>query len=133
MDFSTRTVLLRKIKTGTNSLHFLTYELIDRMRDLRATPESSGRVFRYINRHSVNERIHAVCDRAGISYKSSHLCGRHSLATNTIEAGMDIRTTMAAGDWKSSSIFLDIYVHPRQNAGRLVADSINAFQFSGAI
>jgi integrase len=133
VDFSARTALLRKTKTGTNSLRFLTDELIDRMRDLRAASASSGRVFRYINRHSVNERIHAVCDRAGISYKSSHLCGRHSFATNAIEAGMDIRTTMAAGDWKSSSIFLEIYVHPRQNAGRMVADRFNAFQFSGAI
>jgi integrase len=40
--------------------------------------------------------------RAGISYKSPHLCGRHSFATNALANGIDIKTAMEAGDWKSS-------------------------------
>lgn len=32
---------------------------------------------------------------------------------------------MRAGGWKSSQIFLETYVHPRSNAGRLVADRMN--------
>jgi len=31
---------------------------------------------------------------------------------------------MAAGDWRSSRIFLETYVHPRINAGRLVAERL---------
>ncbi len=37
-----------------------------------------------------------------------------------------------AGDWKSSSIFLETYVHPRRNAGRVVADNFNSFFYEAA-
>ena len=133
VDFPTRTAVLLKTKTGTNSTRHLTDELIDRMRALRGNARDQDRVFRYTNRHSVNERLRAVCARADISYKSSHACGRHSFATNAIEAGMDVRTAMMAGDWKSSSVFLEIYVHPRVNAGRMVADRFNMQRFSADI
>lgn len=133
VDMSSRTVLLLKTKTGINSTRHLTDELVDRFAQLRSGAGSEGRVFRYTNRHSVNERIRAVADRAGIPYKSSHACGRHAFATNAMEAGADIRTAMAAGDWKSSSIFLETYVHPRVNAGRLVAERLNAHCYRGAV
>ncbi|TCM56138.1 phage integrase family protein [Rhizobium sp. PP-F2F-G48] len=131
VDFTTRTALLLKTKTGTNSMRHLTDELTERLAKLKATASANDRVFRFTNRHSVNERIKAVSGRAGISYKSSHVCGRHAFATNAMDAGADIRTAMAAGDWKSSSIFLEIYVHPRTNAGRLVADRFNGNQYNG--
>ncbi|KQS86919.1 site-specific integrase [Rhizobium sp. Leaf383] len=131
VDFTTRTALLLKTKTGANSLRHLTDELMDRLMKLKAANSEHDRVFRFTNRHSVNERIKAVCGRAGISYKSSHVCGRHAFATNAMDAGADIRTAMAAGDWKSSSIFLETYVHPRTNAGRLIADRFNGHQYNG--
>lgn len=130
VDMNGRTALLLKTKTSTNSVRYLTDELLDRLRLLRSGASDQDRVFRYTNRHSVNERLRAVCERAGISYKSSHACGRHSFATNAIDAGVDIRTAMLAGDWKSSSVFLDIYVHPRINAGRVVADRFNGYVFT---
>lgn len=40
---------------------------------------------------------------------------------------------MMAGDWKSSSVFLETYVHPRMNAGRMVADRFNMQRFNGDI
>jgi hypothetical protein len=44
--------------------------------------------------------------------------------------GVDIKTAMEAGDWKSSSVFLETYVHARVKASRLVADRFNFQQFS---
>jgi len=56
------------------------------------------------------------------------MCGRHAFATNAISAGVDIKTAMEAGDWKSSVIFLETYVHTK-NAGRVVADRLNSISF----
>jgi integrase len=129
VDLTARTALLLKTKTSTNSMRYLTDELAGRLRDLRGTDRAQDRVFRYTSRHSVNERIRAVCERAGIPHKPPHTCGRHTFATRAIELGMDVRTAMAAGDWRSSSVFLETYVHPRANAGRIVADrfALDAF------
>ncbi len=129
VDYAHRCVLLLKTKTGTNSPRSLTDDLSLRMQNLQSGRKLTDRVFRYSSRYAVNERIKAVCSRAGISYKSSHACGRHSFATNAIDLGVDIRTAMEAGGWRSSSVFLETYVHPRRNAGRIVADRFNGFQF----
>lgn len=133
VDLACRRALLVKTKTGRNSVRHLTDEMAARLRDLRGEAGDNDRVFRFTNRHSVNERIKAVCRRAEISYKSSHLCGRHTFATTAIELGTDIRTAMEAGDWKSASVFLGTYVHPRLNSGRIVADRFNAFQFDATL
>lgn len=125
VDLTARTALLLKTKTGTNSLRYLTDDVAERMRALNAGQERHAHVFRYTSRFSVGERIRAVCRRADLPYKSPHLCGRHTFATTAIELGVDIGTAMAAGEWRSSRIFLETYVHPRINAGRLVADRMN--------
>lgn len=122
VDLTARTALLLKTKTSTNSLRHLTDELAGMMRDLQAERHPSPRVFRYTSRHSVNERIKAICDRAGIEYKAPHTCGRRTFATRAIRLGMDVSTAMTAGGWQSSSVFLEIYVQARANAGRIVAD-----------
>lgn len=129
VDFAHRRVTLLKTKTSTNSQRSLTDDLAFRMQALQVDRDPGARVFRYSSRYSVNERIKVVCGRAGISYKSSHACGRHSFATNAIDLGVDIRTAMEAGGWRSSSVFLETYVHPRRNAGRIVADRFSAYQF----
>jgi len=100
--------------------------LVRRLRILSRAPED--RVFTYTSRYSVNERIRVVCRRAGIPYKSPHLCGRHSFATNALARGASIREAMDAGDWKSSAVFLETYVHTA-NASRRVADRFNAIEF----
>lgn len=122
VDLTGRTALLLKTKTSTNSMRYLTDEVAARLRDLQAGTERHERVFRYTSRHSVNERIRAVCQRADIPYKPPHTCGRRTFATRAIELGMDVSTAMTAGDWKSSSVFLEVYVQARVNAGRMVAD-----------
>ena len=43
-----------------------------------------------------------------------------------------MRALMEAGDWKSSSIFIETYVHV-QNASRRVADAFNAVDFSAEL
>jgi integrase len=126
VDLGSRTALLLKTKTERNSTRYLTDELLGRIQALKQTSDLTKPVFGYTSRHSVNERIQAVCERADIPYKSPHVCGRHTFATTAINAGLDIRTTMEAGGWKSSSVFLEIYVHPRNNSGRAVAERLNS-------
>ena len=127
VDLTGRTALLIKTKTGTNSTRYLTDDVAERLRGLQAGRGRQDRVFRYSSRFSVSERLKAVCRRADIPYKSPHLCGRHTFATTAIELGVDIGTAMAAGEWRSSKVFLETYVHPRANAGRLVADRFNLY------
>ena len=129
VDLIARKAVLLRTKTDTNSVRHLTDELVARLHDLKETAQPGEPVFRYASRYGVNDRIAAVCRRADLPYKSSHACGRHSFATNAIGFGMDVRTAMDAGGWKSSSVFIETYVHSK-NAGRLVADRFNAFQFS---
>ncbi len=129
IDYAKRVAVLLKTKTGVNSVRHLTDELIFRLQQLQDGRTLDDRPFRYTARYAVNDRIKAVCRRAGISYKSSHACGRHSFATNAIDMGMDIKTAMMAGDWKSVEVFLGTYVHPRRNAGRIVADRFSQYVY----
>jgi len=127
VDFRRRTATLVKTKTDVMATAHLTDELMYRLYNLKVEP---GRpVFTYTCRWSVNERIAAVCRRAGISYKSSHSVGRHSFATNALNLGVGIKTAMDAGRWKSSKIFLETYVHT-ENAGRMVADKFNTQRYA---
>lgn len=127
VDLRKRTALLVKTKTGANSLRYLPDHLVERIRDLE--PRPGERVFRYRSRFSVNERIAAVCGRAGLAYKSSHTVGRHAFATNALNAGVSVRVAMDAGGWKSSSIFLETYAHSVE-AGRVVMDRFNAIHYA---
>lgn len=123
VDLRLKTALLVKTKTDVNSLRHLPDHLVERFRDL--SPMPGERLFRYRCRFSVNERIKAVCERAGLPYKSAHTVGRHAFATNALNAGVSVRVAMDAGGWKSSVIFLETYAHTI-SAGRTVADRFNA-------
>jgi hypothetical protein len=112
----------------TNSTRFLTDQLISRLYELQKGKKPGDRVFRYRNRHAVNERIAAVCSRADIPYKPSHTCGRHAFANIALSLGLDIKTTMDAGGWKSTAVFLGTYANPC-NAGRAVAERFNVYQY----
>jgi integrase len=133
VDLAARTALLLRVKTGKNSLRSLSDELVNRLLRLSMDKTGSERVFRYTNRKAVNERIAAVCKRAGISYKPSHTCGRHTFANMALDMGIDIPTAMAAGGWESATVFLGIYVRPRWNASRIAADRFNQIQFDIAV
>lgn len=128
VNLSTRTILLRRVKSEANSVRHLSDSLTARLFELRHSSENGSRVFRYTSRYSVNERIAAVCQRADISYKSSHTCGRHAMANNALSLGADIKSTMIAGGWKNVAGFLNTYVNPR-DSGRLVADRFNSYQY----
>lgn len=132
LDLTTRSALLVKTKTDTNSVRHLTDQLVGRLYELRPGADTEDRVFRYKNRHAVNERIAAVCLRAGITYKPSHTCGRHAFANNTLAMGIDIKSIMDAGGWRSAAVFLGTYANPR-NAGRIVADRQNLYQFESEL
>jgi integrase len=122
VDLGRRLAILRKTKTETDSRRFLPDHVAERIRALAPGPDD--RVFRYTSRFSVNERIWAVCDRAGLPRLSSHRVGRHAFATNALNAGVSVRVAMDAGGWRSSVIFLETYAHTI-DAGRTVADRFN--------
>jgi integrase len=129
VDLFSRKVLLLKTKTTINSERGLSDAMVKRLRQLAERGVGpDDHVFGYRSRFSINDRIRAVCQRAGIPYKSSHACGRHSFATNAILMGTDVKATMEAGSWKSVDVFMGTYVHVR-NAARLVADRFNGIEF----
>lgn len=128
VDLMQRRAILLKTKTSKNSPRSLTDALAKRLISMAIGTGPEDRVFRYRSRHSVAERIGAVCARAGITYKSPHLCGRHSFATNAIAMGSDLKEAMDAGNWKSSVIFIETYVHV-PDADRLVANRFNSIAF----
>lgn len=123
VDLARRTAVLRKTKTDVDSLRILPDHVVERIRALSPGPDD--RVFRYTSRFSVNERIWAVCDRAGLPRLSSHRVGRHAFATNALNAGVSVRVAMDAGGWRSCVIFLETYAHSI-DAGRTVADRFNS-------
>ncbi|WLR92199.1 tyrosine-type recombinase/integrase [Shinella zoogloeoides] len=129
VDLARCSALLLKTKTGRNSRRDFSKEVSARLAEIRGDAGLNDKVFGYSGRQAVNARIRAVCERAGISYKSSHACGRHTFATTAISLGIDIRTTMMAGDWRSVEVFLGTYVHANPNAGRIVADTLGRYQF----
>jgi integrase len=132
VNFAGRTALLVKTKTENNSIRYLTDQLTTRLFEMSRGTDPDDRVFRYRNRHSVNERINAVCQRADITYKPSHTCGRHAFANNTLAMGIDVKSTMDAGGWRSVAVFLGTYANPR-NAGKIVADRHNLHQFDNEL
>lgn len=125
VDLLNRRATLRKTKTDTDSVRHLTDELVRRLHKM----EKKDPVFRYKSRYSVNDRIRAVCLRAGIPYKSSHVCGRHTFATLAMQLGMDVKTAMDAGGWKSSSVFINTYVHSK-NASQVAVSKFNQIDLS---
>jgi len=132
VDLVGRTALLLHTKTETNSLRYLTDQMVGRLYALKETAPAGKPVFRMKCRHSVNERIGVICQHAEIEYKPSHTCGRHSMASNAMALGGDIKSTMIAGGWRSVPVFLGIYVNPR-NAGRTIAERFNTHQYDADI
>lgn len=133
VDTTTRRAVLLKTKTSVNSVRHLTNEMVERLLDLREGQGAKDRVFRYTCRQAVNQRIKAVCQRAEIRPMSSHACGRVSFANHLMNDGMDIKTVMNAGDWRSIVVFMGTYVKGRANAGRLVAERFGQYDFSAAL
>jgi hypothetical protein len=132
VDLVNRTALLLKTKTGANSTRFLTDQLISRLYDLKKGKQPGDRVFRYGNRHAVNERIVAVCASADISCKPSHTCGRHAFANIALSMGIDIKSTIHSGGWKSTAVVLGTYANPR-NVGLVVAERFNLYQYTAPL
>lgn len=133
VDFGRRQAVLLKTKTSVNSVRDLSNEMVERLVQLKAKQHRSKRVFRYACRQSVNQRIKAVCKRAGIRVLSSHACGRVSFANHLMESGMDIKTVMNAGDWRSIVVFMGTYVKGRANAGKLAAERFGQYDFSAEL
>lgn len=129
VDLRRRSILLLRTKTGRNSLRTLTDEMVNRLSAFQPGTAPGDRVFGYSCRQSVNARIRKVCAAADISYKPSHTCGRHSFANNALDLGLDIKSIMQAGDWRSSAVFLGTYARAHLNAGRIVADRFSAYEY----
>ena len=80
--------------------------------DLANLKPRGGKVFGYTSRHSVYGPWKTTCERAGIPYVPPHQAGRHSFATEAVtRQGVDAKTAMDMGGWKSSRLFNETYVH----------------------
>ena len=126
VDLINRKVVLLKTKTGTNAVRHSSDDIICRLHEMNR--RSGERVFSFTNRHSVNERIKAVCRRAGIEYLPTHSVGRRAFAKNTVAMGIDTKSAMEAGGWLSSKVFLETYVQS-DDGGKIVADRFNQHRY----
>ena len=116
IDLRARTASIRMSKTGgERRLAPLTAEMAAMLEDL----PRARTVFRYTARDRLMKAWRNTCRRAGIEYVPPHQAGRHSFATALIAAGIDPKTAMQAGGWKSASLFLERYVHPDTAARRI--------------
>ena len=66
---------------------------------------------------------------AGPASRTARAIRPDSFATNAISLGVGVKAAMDAGRWKSSTVFLETYVHS-ENAGRLVADRFNSQRYA---
>lgn len=119
VDYPSRMVLLGKTKTDEDVTRHLTAELVGRMMGLGA--KEKDRVFGYTDPKAVNRVMKRVAKDAGIELRTTHSAGRHSFATNAINAGAKPKDAMEAGGWKSARLFMETYVHSHE-AGKTVAE-----------
>lgn len=118
IDLHARRARIRMSKLGGEERTVaLTTEMVVMLANLPRTPT----VFRYASRHSVIKSWRSTCSRAGIEYVPPHQAGRHSFATALNRAGVDPRTAMEAGGWKSARLYLERYVHTDDNLDRIAA------------
>jgi integrase len=119
VDLTARTALLRRTKNGEARMVHLSLEMTVVLAQL---PRIKGKpVFLYASRHSAVKPRRNICAAAGIPYVQSHQAGRHSFGTEMRRRGVDPKTGMEAGGWKSARVYIETYVHA-PDAGRTVAD-----------
>ncbi|NLS08137.1 tyrosine-type recombinase/integrase [Rhizobium sp. P32RR-XVIII] len=123
VDLQQRVAVLAKTKTDEWSVRHLMDELVARIARL-GLKGWRARLQLYRSR-LVNRRMAKVCERAGVSRRSTHSAGRHSFGTNAMNVeGADIKTAMDAGGWKSAKLFLETYVHSKE-AGPSLAEKFD--------
>ena len=115
--------ILVKTKTDEFAIAYLTDHLVERMSALN--PEPGRPVFGIWEPTGLNKAMKRICRSAKIDQRSPHEAGRHSYGTNAIASGVDVKSTMEGGRWKSASLFLETYVHSNE-AGRKVAEILEA-------
>ncbi|HWU19337.1 MAG TPA: tyrosine-type recombinase/integrase [Devosia sp.] len=118
LDLPARIVVLGKTKTDEWVTRYLTAELVARIAGLDAKDDE--RIFGYTDPKAVNRVMKRVAKDAGIEMLTTHSAGRHSFATNAINANAPIKDAMDAGGWKSARLFMETYVHSHE-AGKNVA------------
>lgn len=123
VDLGKRVVMLERTKTDEWSPRKLTAELVARISALGA--KDGERVFGYTDPKAVNRVMKRVAKRAGIVPLTTHSAGRHSFATNAMNAGVKVKDAMDAGGWKSAKLFMETYVHST-DAGKTVAAIFDA-------
>ncbi len=98
---------------------------------LDALPMRGPKYFpRFVGQHNrVIRMFAAACKRAGVQYGRPDGVTFHSLrhtgATRMLEAGIDVKTVMAIGGWRSLRV-LERYLHPTDEAARLAVECIGA-------
>jgi len=118
VDLPARRARITMSKTGGEVREaVLTQEMVALL--MRLPRQHGGRVFGYASRHAVMSAWRSTCAVAGIEYVPPHQAGRHSFATALNAAGIDPKTAMEAGGWKSARLYLERYVHGDDAADRI--------------
>ena len=102
-------------KNGDPHVVHLTAELVAMLSDLLSRGgRNKGKVFGYSSRYSVYSILRRMAAKAGYEYVPPHQMGRHSFATELLDAGLSVPDVMKLGNWKSSQLVLEIYAHSKK-------------------
>ena len=112
-DLSNRTAVIGRDKRGKPKIvEYPTWVQVM----IANLPRSHTRsIFGYANRNSIYETMKRGCKRAGIEYLKPHECGRHTFATNLLEAGKSLAFVKEAGHWSSGRLVMETYGHLEQS------------------
>jgi integrase len=114
VDWEAETLLLRKTKGGKPRRVPLAAIVVEALLPLRGT---TGPLFGFSSRYSLNQAIERACKRAKLPYMSSHKIGRHSFAARLLRQGKTLKEVQEAGGWskKSYRLLAEIYGHLEQS------------------
>jgi hypothetical protein len=121
IDLQAATATWGKDKNGLPHRVHLIAEVVARIASLPRDGRNARKVFLYASARSVYGLLKRMAKDAGYKYVPPHQMGRHSFATQLLDAGRSVADVMKLGNWKSSRMVLEIYAHS-------MADRVDAIE-----
>lgn len=122
VDLQKGEAVLGRDKNGDPHVVHLVPELVVRLANLPRGARNVKKVFGYSSRYSVYCALRRMAGKAGYKYVPPHQVGRHSFATELLDAGYGVADVMKLGNWKSSKMVLEIYGHSRKQRATVIDD-----------
>jgi integrase len=76
--------------------------------------------------NTLTTRLRALLKAAGVVGAQPAHCFRHSMATNALAAGVDLKTVSARMGHSRTSTTLDLYIHSDQERDRAAAATLGS-------